>query len=110
MTIQFSSLTRQAKAVVTLQIGSYTAKKVAVALAGGNANNGANCGVLCFNWNNTASNSNWNYAGALLLSCLIRECSILATPLGENGSKIGSRLVGIILERLYKMERIFSYA
>ena len=32
-------------------------------LVGGNANNGANCGPFYGNWNNAASNSNWNYAG-----------------------------------------------
>lgn len=31
-------------------------------LLGGNANNGANCGPFYANWNNAASNSNWNYA------------------------------------------------
>lgn len=32
-----------------------------VLIRGGNANNGANAGPLYGNWNNTASNSNWNY-------------------------------------------------
>lgn len=32
-----------------------------VLIAGGNANNGANDGPFYWNWNNTASNSNWNY-------------------------------------------------
>lgn len=29
-------------------------------LLGGNANNGTNDGLFYGNWNNTASNSNWN--------------------------------------------------
>jgi len=35
-----------------------------ILIAGGNANNGTNCGRFYGNWNNTASNSNWN------ISCL----------------------------------------
>ena len=33
-----------------------------VLIRGGNANNGSNDGAFYGNWNNTASNSNWNYA------------------------------------------------
>ena len=33
---------------------------VAVALVGGNCNNGANCGPWAVNLNNTAGNANWN--------------------------------------------------
>nr|DAF64530.1 MAG TPA: hypothetical protein [Myoviridae sp. ctu6J18] len=36
---------------------------VAVALVGGNTNNGANCGAYV-NLNNTASNANWNIGGS----------------------------------------------
>lgn len=38
-----------------------------VLLLGGNANNGTNDGLFYGNWNNTASNSNWNI-GARSLS------------------------------------------
>ena len=38
-------------------------RPVPLLLVGGNANNGANCGPFYGNWNNAASNSNWNYAG-----------------------------------------------
>lgn len=37
---------------------------VAVALAGGNCNNGANCGASCVTLNNTAGNANWNYGAS----------------------------------------------
>lgn len=42
--------------------GCYAASSGRVLLAGGNANNGANAGAFYGNWNNAASNSNWNYA------------------------------------------------
>ena len=38
-----------------------------VALSGGSARSGADCGVLCFAWTNASSYSVWSFAGALLL-------------------------------------------
>jgi len=34
-------------------------------MAGGNLNNGLNCGPLYWNWNNTAGNANWNRGASL---------------------------------------------
>ena len=47
-------------------VGDYFYTSVGAArvlIVGGNANNGANAGLFYWNWNNTAGNSNWNYAG-----------------------------------------------
>ena len=49
-------------------------------LVGGNANNGANDGPFYWNWNNTASNSNWNYGGRPpLLTLNLRSVSLCET-------------------------------
>lgn len=55
-------------------------------LAGGNANNEWNCGLFYGNWNNDASNSNWNYGAVpiFLISILKGMSGHKSSPLGEN--------------------------
>lgn len=56
-----------------------------ILIFGGNANNGTNDGLYA-NWNNTASNSNWNYGGrpTLLILVFMKHQRLSASPLGEN--------------------------
>ena len=51
---------------------------------GGNANNGANDGRFYGNWNNTASNADWNIACLHFFWFHVRTKPLRASPLGEN--------------------------
>ena len=44
-------------------------------ILGGNVNNGAICGVFCFNVNNLPSNSNWNNGASQLIAIAMSKFS-----------------------------------
>ena len=58
-----------------MQMAPDSRSVLSVLRVGGNANNGANDGPFYGNWNNTASNSNWNYAArpTLLILTLMKH-------------------------------------
>ena len=66
-------------------------------LLGGNSNNGTNDGAFYGNWNNTASNSNWNNGSRphllILYDCISisRLCPCLLTKIVSAVSETATR-------------------
>lgn len=56
------------------------------AIVGGNCNNGRQCGALCSNVNNLASNTNWNVGATKSYSSIgtTTKCTIFSSALAEN--------------------------
>ena len=98
-------------------------------IRGGNANNGSNDGAFYGNWNNTASNSNWNYAArphsldthfdevsaSHRKAHLPQEAAMCPYPLVKINAarkRVGTRLGRLILEDPCRQERgaIYIYA